>query len=196
MIRHELEQMVGSNETVLWRGAPVRKAFLIRSIFNLLLPISIVWCCIDIPMIIESINDIRTGEDTMSWFTVPFLLLHMFPVWIYLASVITSFVRLKNTCYIITDKSVYISGGVFALNTQVKPLAKLSTVTINRGLVEKMTNVGTVVLNDDTTTNSNRANFFSVNSQDLLYLTDYDNVFKLIRDTQDNAYSLANAGSR
>ncbi len=196
MIRHELEQMVGSNETVLWRGAPVRKAFLIRSIFNLLLPISIVWCCIDIPMIIESINDIRTGEDTMSWFTVPFLLLHMFPVWIYLASVITSFVRLKNTGYIITEKSVYISGGVFALNTQVKPLAKLSTVTINRGLVEKMTNVGTVVLNDDTTTNSNRANFFSVNSQDLLYLTDYDNVFKLIRDTQDNAYSLANAGSR
>ena len=85
---------------------------------------------------------------------------------------------------------------MFALNTQVKPLAKLSTVTINRGLVEKMTNVGTVVLNDDTTTNSNRANFFSVNSQDLLYLTDYDNVFKLIRDARDNAYSLANAGSR
>ena len=196
MVRHELEQMVGNNETVLWRGAPVRKAFLIRSICNSLLPISIVWGCINIPMIIESINDLRTGEDTMSWFTIPFFLLHMFPVWIYLASVITSFARLKNTGYIITDKSVYISGGVFALNTQVKPLAKLSTVTINRGLIEKMTKVGTVILNDDTTTNSNRANFFSINSQDLLYLSDYEDVFTLIRDTQDKAYSLANAGPR
>ncbi|MBR5059966.1 MAG: PH domain-containing protein, partial [Clostridia bacterium] len=103
---------------------------------------------------------------------------------IYLFTVITSFVRLRHTGDIITDKSIYISGGVFAVNTQVKPLAKLSTVTINRGLIEKAAKVGTVVLNDDTTSNVNRANAFSVNSQDLMYLEDHEKVFRLIRDTQ------------
>ena len=184
MINPELENMVGINENVLWSGSPNRKAFFIRSVFNIMLPFAIVWSCIDIPMIIGSINDIQTGEDSMGWFVIPFFLLHMLPVWIYLATVITSFARLKNTGYIITDKSVYISGGVFAVNTQVKPLAKLSTVTINRGLIEKAAKVGTVVLNDDTTSNVNRANAFSANSQDLLYLEDYETVFKLIRDTQ------------
>ena len=184
MISPELENMVGGDETVLWSGAPNRKAFFIKSVFNIMLPFAFVWCCIDIPLIIGSISDIQSGEDSIGWFVIPFFLLHMLPVWIYLFTVITSFVRLRHTGYVITDKSVYISGGVFAVNTQVKPLAKLSTVTINRGLIEKAAKVGTVVLNDDTTSNVNRANAFSVNSQDLMYLEDYEKVFRLIRDTQ------------
>ena len=58
MVRPELERMVGNDETVLWRGAPNRKAFFLRSMFNILLPISIVWCCFDIPMIVSNIDTI------------------------------------------------------------------------------------------------------------------------------------------
>ena len=170
MVRPELEQLVGGNERVLWSGAPNRRAFLLRSMLN------------------DSVNDIISGNDTFMWFTIPFFFFHMFPVWLYLGTIITSFVRLRNTGYIITDKSVYISGGVFALNSQVKPLAKLSTVTISRGLIDKWCKVGSVVLNDDTTTNSNRANFFSANSQDLQFLADYESVFALVRDTQARAF--------
>lgn len=188
MVRPELEQLVGGNERVLWSGAPNRRAFLLRSMLNILLPISILWCCFDIPVIVDSINDIISGSDTFKWFTIPFFFFHMFPVWLYLGTIITSFVRLRNTGYIITDKSVYISGGVFALNSQVKPLAKLSTVTISRGLIDKWCKVGSVVLNDDTTTNSNRTNFFSANSQDLQFLADYERVFALVRDTQAKAF--------
>lgn len=184
MIRPELTQLVGKDETVLWTGVPNRKAFLWRSAFNLLLPIAIIWSCFDIPLIVSQIRELRAGEDPIGWFLIPFFLLHMLPIWTYLVLLFTSFVRYKNTGYVITNKSVYTSGGVFALNTQVKPLAKLSTVTIERGFIDKKMNVGSVVLNDNTTANATRANGYGANSQVLMYLEDYEKVFELIRDTQ------------
>ena len=184
MIRPELTRLVGKDETVLWTGVPNRKAFLWRSAFNLLLPIAIIWSCFDIPLIVSQIREFRAGEDPIGWFLIPFFLLHMLPIWTYLVLLFTSFVRYKNTGYVITNKSVYTSGGVFALNTQVKPLAKLSTVTIERGFIDKKMNVGSVVLNDNTTANATRANGYGANSQVLMYLEDYEKVFELIRDTQ------------
>ena len=184
MIRPELTRLVGKDETVLWTGVPNRKAFLWRSAFNLLLPIAIIWSCFDIPLIVSQIRELRAGEDPIGWFLIPFFLLHMLPIWTYLVLLFTSFVRYKNTGYVITNKSVYTSGGVFALNTQVKPLAKLSTVTIERGFIDKKMNVGSVVLNDNTTANATRANGYGANSQVLMYLEDYEKVFELIRDTQ------------
>ncbi len=74
----------------------------------------------------------------------------------------------------------------------VKPLAKLSTVTISRGLIDRRCKVGSVVLNDDTTTNGGSVNRYSANSQTLLFLPDYEEVFALIRDTQEKAYARAN----
>lgn len=184
MIRPELTQLVGKDETVLWTGVPNRKAFLWRSAFNLLLPIAIIWSCFDIPLIVSQIREFRAGEDPIGWFLIPFFLLHMLPIWTYLVLLFTSFVRYKNTGYVITNKSVYTSGGVFALNTQVKPLAKLSTITIERGFIDKKMNVGSVVLNDNTTANATRASGYGANSQVLMYLEDYEKVFELIRDTQ------------
>lgn len=192
MIRPELTRLVGKDETVLWTGVPNRKAFLWRSAFNLLLPIAIIWSCFDIPLIVSQIRELRAGEDPIGWFLIPFFLLHMLPIWTYLVLLFTSFVRYKNTGYVITNKSVYTSGGVFALNSQVKPLAKLSTVTISRGLIDKRCKVGSVVLNDDTTTNGGSVNRYSANSQTLLFLPDYEEVFALIRDAQERAYARAN----
>ena len=184
MVKSELEQLVGKDEKILWSGAPKRSAYLWRSFVNLLLPIALLWCCIDIPLFIATVVNPETGEEGPGVFLIPFLLLHMTPVWLYLFTAFFSFARLKNTGYIITDKSVYVSGGVFALNTQVKPLAKLSTVTISRGLIDKRCKVGSVVLNDNTTANATRANGYGANSQVLMYLEDYEKVFELIRDTQ------------
>ena len=184
MVKAELEQLVGKDEKILWSGAPKRSAYLWRSFVNLLLPIALVWCCIDIPLFIATVVNPETGEEGPGVFLIPFLLLHMTPVWLYLFTAFFSFARLKNTGYIVTDRSVYVSGGVFALNTQVKPLAKLSTVTISRGLIDKRCKVGSVVLNDNTTANATRANGYGANSQVLMYLEDYEKVFELIRDTQ------------
>ena len=184
MVKSELEQLVGKDEKILWSGAPKRSAYLWRSFVNLLLPIALLWCCIDIPLFIATVVNPEAGEEGPGVFLIPFLLLHMTPVWLYLFTAFFSFARLKNTGYIVTDRSVYVSGGVFALNTQVKPLVKLSTVTISRGLIDKRCKVGSVVLNDNTTANATRANGYGANSQVLMYLEDYEKVFELIRDTQ------------
>ena len=195
MVKAELEQLVGKDEKILWSGAPKRSAYLWRSFVNLLLPIALLWCCIDIPLFIATVVNPEAGEEGPGVFLIPFLLLHMTPVWLYLFTAFFSFARLKNTGYIITDKSVYVSGGVFALNTQVKPLAKLSTVTISRGLIDRRCKVGSVVLNDDTTTNGGSVNRYSANSQTLLFLPDYEEVFALIRDEQENAYARAHGAN-
>ena len=49
----------------------------------------------------------------MGLFFTGFLILHLLPVWIYLASVIFLSRRYANTYYIVTDRSIYVSGGVF-----------------------------------------------------------------------------------
>ena len=55
MVKAELEQLVGKDEKILWSGAPKRSAYLWRSFVNLLLPIALVWCCIDIPLFIATV---------------------------------------------------------------------------------------------------------------------------------------------
>lgn len=107
----ELKSMVGSNETILYEGKPDKKCFIFESIFNPLLPVAIIWAIFDTGFLGIAIG-------SMNFVMIPFMLFHLMPVWIYLAGVLFSLRRYKNTCYIVTDHAVYISSGVFTMNLE------------------------------------------------------------------------------
>ena len=88
----ELKGMVGIDETILYEGKPDKKCFVFESIFNPLLPIAIIWGIFDFGFL-------RMGIESMQFIIIPFMLFHMMPVWIYLAGVIFSFKKYKNTYY-------------------------------------------------------------------------------------------------
>ncbi len=184
MDKIDLKKSISPGETVYWQGKPDRKVFILHSVFNALLPIAAIWCIIDFTILSSTFRE----EIDFLWFLVPFFAIHLMPVWIYLAGVIFSLRRFRNTKYLITDQAIYISGGVFSVNIEIKPLAQLSNISIRRGILDRRFGVGSIVL--DNGESSRRNNLPGVNhSFQITYIHDSERIFKMIKEIQENTFS-------
>ena len=173
----ELKNMVGNDETVLYEGKPDKKCFIFESIFNPLLPVAIIWTIFDLGFI-----GLRMGS--FQFFLIPFMLLHMMPVWIYLFGILFSVRRYKNTYYIVTDHAVYISKGIISMNLETKTFAELSRVNLHRGVFDQMFNVGDIHITTDQMTNKNVPAVLAINS-----ISNYTEVYQMIKKLQKDIYS-------
>lgn len=173
----ELKSMVGAEETILYEGKPDKKCFIFESIFNPLMPFAIVWAVFDMSFF-------RMSMGGMSFVIVPFLLLHMMPVWIYLAGVIFSVRKYKNTYYIVTDHAVYVSGGIFTMNLETKTFAELSRVNLHRGIFDQIFHVGDVLITTNQFTRKGMPAVIGINS-----ISEYSKVFQLVKKLQKDIYS-------
>lgn len=181
-----MDTMVGNNENILWRGKPNKKCFILESIFNPMLPIAIVWCIFDLSVIGMSFGI----GDGIELFILAFMAIHMMPVWIYIGGVIMSCRKYRNTAYIITDKGIYISSGMFSKQFEMKPFTDLSHINIHRGIFDQFLGVGDVV------TVCGHGSISSTNSRSHAHhgmticdIKEYKEVFKLIKDLQTDIYS-------
>lgn len=182
----DLEFMVGANENVLWKGKPNKKCFILESIFNPLLPFALIWGLIDLGVVGGMLFTGSAGSAAV--FVVPFMLLHMMPVWIYLGGVFLSFQKYKNTEYIITDKGIYVSGGTFSYNYEMKPFTDLSHINIHRGIFDQWLGVGDVV----TVCGHSGYNSIQSHSHDGLTICDikdYQQVFSMLKQLQTDIYA-------
>lgn len=173
----ELKSMVGIDETVLYEGKPDKKCFIFESIFNPLLPFAIIWAIFD-----TSFLGVAIGG--RNFIMIPFMLFHLMPVWIYLAGVIFSFRRYRNTYYIVTDHAVYISSGIFTMNLETKTFAELSRVNLHRGIFDQMFQVGDVQLTTNQITRKGIQAVMGINS-----ISDYTKVFQLVKKLQKDIYA-------
>lgn len=189
MNKSDLEMMVGSNENILWRGKPNKKCFILECIFNPMLIFALIWGGIDLGFIGASVwASSQEGAGSMLWFIIPFFALHMMPVWIYLGGIITCVLKYKHVEYIVTDKGIYISGGLFTFNYEMKPFTDLSHINIHRGIFDQMLGVGDVIMEcGHTAVVSGR---HSHNHRfEMCDLEEYQRVFQLVKDLQTDIYS-------
>ena len=194
--KSELELMVGSNEKILWKGKPNKRCFILEGIFNPMLPFALVWFLFDSLFIAAFIGGAATSGATavFSIFPLIFFLFHLMPVWIYLGGVIFVFRRYQHTEYIVTDKGVYISGGLFSYTCNMKPFTELARVNIHRGIIDQIIGVGDVVL-----TSNNVADLYSSNIRvngrpldvgtTIADIKDYRKVFEIIKKLQEDIYT-------
>lgn len=173
----ELKNMVGMDETILYEGKPDKKCFIFESIFNPLLPFAIIWAIFDAGFLGMAVGG-------MQLIMLPFILFHMMPVWIYLAGVIFSFRKYRNTYYIVTDHAVYVSSGVFTMNLETKTFAELSRVNLHRGIFDQMFHVGDVQLTTNQFTRKGMPAIMGLNS-----ISDYMRVFQLVKKLQKDIYA-------
>ena len=176
----ELREMVGYNERILYEGKPNKKCFIFESIFNPLLPFAILWAVFDSFFIG---NSLAFGGG-FGLFIILFMLFHLMPVWIYLAGVIFSFRRYRNTSYIVTDHAVYISSGIFARNIDSKPFAELSHVNLHRGIFDQMFGVGDVILTTNQLGQKGQHLTMGINS-----IENYQDVYQTVKKLQRDIYS-------
>lgn len=182
MNKTPLTSRLSPDEYVLWQGKPIKKAFFLKSVFNILLPISIIWVAFDLTGIISIFEE---GADTAAFIMIPFFLLHLLPVWIYLGNIILAFSRYKNTEYVLTNKNLYIGGGIFAQEVTVRPLSYLSNLQTRVGLFDKMFHVGSIIVGETEKTN----NLLSSGILSVDFVPDYEDVFKRIQSLQFGAAS-------
>ena len=190
--KSELELMVNKDEQIMWEGKPNKCCYILEGIFNPLLPFAIIWFLFDSLVFVANVGE-QASSRTVSLAYV-FFLFHMMPVWIYLGGILFIYRRYKHTKYIITDKGVYVSGGLFSYTCKMKPFTELARVNIHRGIIDQFMGVGDVVL-----TSNNVADFYGsdvrVNGRPrnigitIASINDYRNVFDIIKKMQEDIYT-------
>ncbi len=188
----ELELMVGKDEKVLWAGRPDKLCFILEGIFNPMLPFALIWFLFDSLFLFVFARDASSSSEAI--LPILFIIFHMMPVWIYLGGAILTLRRYQHTQYIVTDKGVYISGGLFSYTCNMKPFMELARINIHRGIIDQMLGVGDIVL-----TSNNLADIYGssgrVNGRPLEVGTtiadirDYREVFEIIKKLQEDIYT-------
>ena len=172
-----LRDQISRGEAVLWNGKKSVKVSVLEAIFNPMLPFALIWLAFDAGFIGLSAFGGGFG-DSMVFILVPFFLLHLMPVWLYLGGVITSAIKAKNTEYLITDKGIYIQTGIISKRVEMKPFTDLSHVSLNLGVFDRICHTGDVVSECHGHAGMNIAN-----------IEEYEKVFQLVRELQENIYS-------
>lgn len=180
-MENDLKQLVGNNEKIMYEGRPNKKCFLFESIFNPLLPFALIWAIIDFG-IIGTVFGQDDGE--FLGFMIPFFLLHLMPVWLYLGGVLLSFRKYRNTYYIVTDSSVYVSGGVFSKTFDTKPFQEMSRVNLHRGIFDQAFGVGDVIITSNQFSSNGVTASMKINS-----ISNYTEVYNLIKKLQKDIYT-------
>lgn len=178
----DLKLIIGSNEKILYEGKPNKKCYIFESIFNPLLPFALIWAFIDFAIIGGFF--LSDAPSNIAFFIIPFMLLHLMPVWIYLGGILFTSIRYKNKAYIVTDKAIYVSGGVFTQNITTKPFAELSHINLHRGIFDQMFNVGDIVATSNQLNQNNKNTAIIIGS-----ISDYADVYNLVKKLQIDIYS-------
>lgn len=195
--KSDLEVMVGKDEKILWQSRPEKKCFILEGIFNPLLPFALIWLLFDSFFIGAFIYGTKkAGVEEVVPFTaalISFFALHLMPVWIYLAGALLVFRRYKHTEYIVTDKGVYVSGGLFSYTCKMKPYTELSHINIHRGIIDQWQGVGDVVLTSgDMGPSYARSPIHHISGEGALTIADipdYQKVFELVKQLQMDIYA-------
>jgi len=185
-INPELLTLIGKDEKILWKGRPNRLCFLLEAVFNPLLPIAFIWGLIDFSIFSAAFHQEGFPKE-MGIFFIGFFALHLMPVWIYLAGVVFSFLRYKNTSFAITDQGVYVSGGMFTQNYDRKPFTEMSHVNLSRGVFDRWLGVGDVIMTSNHDTYNIKNHIFKGTS--IYDIKDYTNVYQLIKKLQTDMYA-------
>ena len=181
-MENDLKQLVGNNEKILYEGKPSKKCFIFESIFNPLMPFALIWAIIDFGIIGGAFAFGEMKE--MAFFIIPFMLLHLMPVWIYLGGILFTIRRYKNTYYIVTDRAIYISKGIFSKTFNNKPFAELSHVDLHRGIFDQMFNVGDIICTSSNMGPNNVSSAIAIDS-----VEDYTTVYNLVKKLQTDIYT-------
>ena len=154
--RYTSYPVLTAGESILWRGKPKRGAFIATKSLSML-PIAVIWLILDLNFLGKAFSG---GQ--MLGFLIPFFALHLMPVWMWLANVITAGRRWNNTSYYVTNRRIIIQGGFFAVNETSLFYKDLRNARLRIGLLDKLFHTGDIVFDDDIAVNNkqNRGHAF------------------------------------
>lgn len=140
-----IEDVIGSDEQILWSGKPKKRAFLINA-FTKMLPIALIWLLFDgafIGLMIGTMDEILAP---VKIFMVVFFLFHLMPVWIWLSNVLTANRQHENLEYAFTQKRIIIKSGIIGIDFKNIYYSEIDSVNLRVGLVDRIEKVGDIYI--------------------------------------------------
>lgn len=140
-----IEDVIGSDEQILWSGKPKKRAYLINA-FTKMLPIALIWLLFDgafIGLMIGTMDEIPTSVKT---FMTVFFLFHLMPVWIWLSNVLTANRQHENLEYAFTNKRIIIKSGIIGIDFKNIYYSEIDSVNLRVGLVDRIEKVGDIYI--------------------------------------------------
>lgn len=181
-MENDLKKLIGPDESIYYEGKPNKKCYIFESIFNPLLPFALLWALIDFAVLGGIFMSGEMGNALL--FIIPFMLIHLMPVWIYLGGVFFTVKKYKNTAYIVTDRAIYVSGGIFAQTFNTKPFAELSRIDLHRGVFDQMFNVGDIIATSNQYSENGRIATIKISS-----ISNYLEVYNMVKKLQTDIYT-------
>ena len=170
--------IIPEDEKVLWHGKPHKICLFLESIFNRMMPIAICWGLFDLIFMIFWIS--ANSPLLIKFIIIPFMALHLMPVWIYLGGVIPAVLSYKNIYYAITNKALYISAGAFKQVFERRDLNDIANITMRRGFWDNILDLGDINI---TFKNSSEQYPLTRNGFPLHNIWEYLKVYKLLLET-------------
>ena len=184
-----LRDEIGVNETIVWQGKKDKRVSVFEAIFNPLLIFALVWFIFDMRFI-SSFLSYGGSFGTEAKSMLVFFIIHLAPVWIYIAGVLTAGLKATHTDYLITDRGIYLKSGIFTTTTEMKPFTDLSHVSVRQGIFDKLFRTGDVITTcshiSTTSSHSENGHFHGMNIENI---ADYEKIFRLVKEYQEAIYS-------
>ncbi len=140
-----IEDVIGSDEQILWSGKPKKRAFLINA-FTKMLPIALIWLLFDGAFIGLMIGTMDEIPAPVKIFMAVFFLFHLAPVWIWLSHVLTANRQHENLEYAFTQKRIIIKSGIIGIDFKNIYYSEIDSVNLRVGLVDRIEKVGDIYI--------------------------------------------------
>ena len=143
-----IESLVGTDEQLLWKGKPKRKAF-VWSSFLALMPLALIWLLFDgtfIGIIIATGDAFSELPAFALIFIIVFFALHLLPVWLWLSKIFLARREHKNIEYAFTNKRIIIKSGIIGIDVKNIYYSEIQSVNLKVGLIEKFFSVGDIYI--------------------------------------------------
>lgn len=144
---YDIKSLITDNEQILWQGKPLKKAFVMARIFRML-PFALIWLVFDGIFITFMI---MSGIfEQMPWYflvgIIAFFAVHLIPVWIWIANIVSASAQHTNVDYVFTDKRIIIKSGLVGVDVKNIFYTEINDVRTNVGFIDKMYNVGDIII--------------------------------------------------
>ena len=146
--KNSIDDVVNADEKVLWRGTPNAMSYVLANMLKMT-PIALIWLTFDGTFIYFIATGMAAGSIPLSllWFIVPFFLLHLTPVWLWVGKTIKAAREVRNIEYAITDKRIIIRSVMIGIDFKFINYTEIDSVNVKVGLIDKIFRVGDIYIN-------------------------------------------------
>lgn len=128
-----IEQIIPTDETIIWKSKPHYDSYTINQLFTLLWIIPIIWTFFNYSFIMEEIANFKffIRVNSFDWFGIFYLFyisIRLFPIWSVILYIFTYWGRWNKEEYLCTDKRIYIKYGMIYSHIRIFDLNKIDRI--------------------------------------------------------------------